>query len=357
MVSLVDWILHLAMAVTGAAYLAGVHERPDRRMVWGGLGVGFAASVLDVALLTWWAGGSMMHAARLMSWALFVHAPLIMLAAVYLMGPQRRRSRRSFVAMALVLIAVGGEAFLLAPYRLRVTHHEVRSPKLERELLVALVADLQTDQVGAHERALIRQLAASGADLILMPGDYLQVDDPLERSRLQQALRRAFIEAGVSAPLGIYALRGNVEGYAGWEALFEGWASPLTTSQRLELEALELVALDVHDSFNSQLEIAPSQRFQLVFGHAPDYALGVHQADLSLAGHTHGGQVQIPLYGPPVTFSRVPRDWASGRTEIGAGRTLIVSRGIGMERSFAPRMRFNCDPELVLIRLRPSEND
>ena len=70
-----------------------------------------------------------------------------------------------------------------------------------------------------------------------------------------------------------------------------------------------------------------------------------------MAGHTHGGQVQVPGFGPVVTFSRVPAEWADGVTSLSGGRTLVVSRGIGMERSYAPRLRFFCRPEIVVIDL------
>ena len=49
----------------------------------------------------------------------------------------------------------------------------------------------------------------------------------------------------------------------------------------------------------------------------------------------------------------IPRAWASGVTAIDADTTLIVSRGIGMERVDAPRMRLLCRPELVVVDLVP----
>ncbi len=83
--------------------------------------------------------------------------------------------------------------------------------------------------------------------------------------------------------------------------------------------------------------------------------LGPVEADLLIAGHTHGGQVRLPLIGPLLNLSRVPRGWIAGATTLAPGRTLIVSRGIGMERANAPRLRFLCRPELVVIDLVPSE--
>ena len=92
-----------------------------------------------------------------------------------------------------------------------------------------------------------------------------------------------------------------------------------------------------------------------MLGHAPDFALSPRvEGDLLLAGHTHGGQVQLPLYGPPLTFSKVPRAWADGVTDLGDGRTLVVSRGVGLERRTAPALRFLCRPEIVILELAPA---
>jgi predicted MPP superfamily phosphohydrolase len=72
---------------------------------------------------------------------------------------------------------------------------------------------------------------------------------------------------------------------------------------------------------------------------------------LVLAGHTHGGQVVIPLFGPPVTASRLPRAYAGGLHDF-RGIPLHVSRGVGMERGFAPPVRFLCPPEICVLELR-----
>jgi predicted MPP superfamily phosphohydrolase len=102
--------------------------------------------------------------------------------------------------------------------------------------------------------------------------------------------------------------------------------------------------LTLHDSANVSITIVDQEKFHIVLGHTPDFSLGRIEADLLIAGHTNGGQVQLPSVEPLLTLPQVPRSWASGVTEIKPGKKLVVSRGIGMERGDAPRVRFLCRP-------------
>jgi hypothetical protein len=89
---------------------------------------------------------------------------------------------------------------------------------------------------------------------------------------------------------------------------------------------------------------------RLVASHVPDVTrrlagLGV---DLHFAGHTHGGQIVVPFFGPPITLSDMPRSTVRGlfRWE---DHWLNVCAGLGMEGGHAPRMRFLCPPEICLV--------
>ena len=70
----------------------------------------------------------------------------------------------------------------------------------------------------------------------------------------------------------------------------------------------------------------------------------------AIAGHTHGGQVCIPGYGPIITLSALPCENSSGLSRY-HGVPLYVSRGIGYEGGQAPRLRFCCPPEVTLLSL------
>jgi predicted MPP superfamily phosphohydrolase len=288
---------------------------------------------------------------------LFVHAPLFLASVAWILArsPRPARVPVALCAVAAVaLAAVGIDAMLIEPRQLDVTHHRVESDRVDRPLRIALVADLQTDRVGAHERRALRAVRAARPDMILFAGDYAHHNAGTSLDALEARIHRLFHEEGLAAPAGVFAVRGDHEA-DGWERIFAGHgATTFEATATVVRDDVAVTGLSLRDSFVTDLEVAPRRPFHVVLGHRPDFALseGV-RADLLLAGHTHGGQVQLPFLGPIVTLSQVPRSWASGRTELPGGRTLIVSRGVGMTRGWAPRVRFLCRPEIVIVDVVP----
>ncbi|HEV7226187.1 MAG TPA: metallophosphoesterase [Pirellulales bacterium] len=271
----------------------------------------------------------------------------------------RRRSRRAALLLAIAcaaLEAVAADAFLVEPRWLEVTYQTLASDKLSRPVRLAIIADLQTDRIGDYERGVMTRVMAEKPDVIVMAGDYLQEYNGRRRGELRSKLRAIFKNLDFRAPLGVYAVGGNAD-LPDWPEIFVD--TPITTieaTESFDLGQVVVTGLSVKDSFSAATRLGPSDKFQIVVGHYPNYALGTIAADLLVAGHTHGGQVQVPWLGPIMTLSLVPRRWASGTTRLEGGRTLIVSRGIGMERGFAPRLRFLCRPQLVIVDLVPFQS-
>jgi predicted MPP superfamily phosphohydrolase len=99
----------------------------------------------------------------------------------------------------------------------------------------------------------------------------------------------------------------------------------------------------------------PADVARILLYHSPELmpqvaACGI---DLYLCGHTHGGQVRLPLIGALLTSSKLGRQYVMGLYR--RGRThLYVSRGVGLEGLSAPRVRFLCRPEITLVTLKGS---
>jgi predicted MPP superfamily phosphohydrolase len=311
------------------------------------LGFALFAAVLALGL-----GGGAFGTMRLLCYAIFVHACVM---GVVVAVQARRSSRAVSVGaftLAMMLAGIGADAFCIEPRRLTISHVHLTSARAPRALTIVALADIQTDHVGSHEREAFAAAVREKPDLVLLAGDYVQVRRA-ELGTERRALRAAMQEAGLAAPLGVYAVRGNVDP-SGWEEIFEGGPSvTFDRTRSVDAGIVHVTGLSVDDSFDSTLRVPASDRFHIVLGHAPNFALGDVQADLLVAGHTHGGQVRLPWIGPLVTFSSVPRSWAAGATRLSGDRWLVVSSGVGLERGPAPRLRFMCSPEIAVIHVEP----
>ncbi len=105
--------------------------------------------------------------------------------------------------------------------------------------------------------------------------------------------------------------------------------------------------------FDKALDDAPPNAFKVLLSHTVEdprdmAALGVN---VVFAGHSHGGQVRLPLFGPVITRSSLARKYASGLFEVD-GTLFHISRGIGTGKW--TEFRFLCPPEATYIRLTGS---
>lgn len=351
---------NLAMAVVDTSALVYlVRRRTTSAWVWACMASGMAALGLAVAGPVFLASEksavfSLFACCHLIAHGLFVHGPVVLGGTALVLRRARPWLALAAAVLATLLVAVGVEAFLIEPHWLEVSRIRLTSSKVASPVRIVVLADLQTDTIGPYERDVLRRVVDAEPDLVLLAGDYLQTRGG-EWEQLRGDLNHALGELGVSAPGGVFAVQGNIDP-ARWPEIFAGLpVTAVKQTQSFESAGLRVTCLSERDSFDPSLEVAGDDagRFHVVLGHSPNFALGRIEADLLVAGHTHGGQVQVPLVGPLITLSKVPRRWAVGLTDLPDGGRLLVSRGIGLEGGGAPRIRFFCRPELVVIDLAP----
>ena len=306
------------------------------------------------SLLAFVAGVNLWERLRLLFFVVFLHAPLVGLGLAWLLRGSAPRTGRTALVISLVLLAMALDGGFIEPNWLEVSHLTVADPRIPRALRLAVLTDFQTDHIGGFERRVLRRILAEKPDVVLLLGDYIQT-----RRSEYDAVNRQFHDLlaaeHFSAPLGVYAVQGNVDPQR-WQDAFTGLPiTILPATSTFEAGGVAFTGLAVDASFDPRLQLPrPGDGFHVTFGHAPNYALGTIDADLLLAGHTHGGQLRLPGIGAVFNLSLVPRSWSAGVTRLSDGRTLVVARGTGMERGRAPRARFLCRPEVVVVDLKPA---
>jgi predicted MPP superfamily phosphohydrolase len=262
----------------------------------------------------------------------------------------------------LLLVGLGLYAFWLEPASLQV--REIELPLLppgSHPIRVAALSDLH---VGSPYHGLpgLRRAVdltnASRPDLICLLGDFVTKGviggTFVPPEPIAQELAR------LRAPRGVLAVLGNhdrlVDGARVERALvgvgirvLEDTAAALDGPDgRFWVAGVSDMLTGRHDVARALAAVTDSVSPVIVISHSPDIFPRVPARPvLTLVGHTHGGQVSLPLLGPPIVPSRYGRRYAAGHIVEG-GRHLFVSTGIGT--SFIP-VRFMVPPTVFLLKL------
>ncbi len=284
------------------------------------------------------------------------------------------------VRALLVVLALGAACVLYGVlierrwYRLNRYRLDILPAGAPAELTVLHLSDLH---VVRRDRALTRFLASlPKPDVCVVTGDFLAEPEAVDRAvaavRPVRGRHASWFVLGsndlfVPRPLNYLkyfrksrkprrSARGlGPELIASLEA--DGWRYLHNERVLADIGDLpvELLGLDDAHIGWHDLRVAPredAERLGVAVMHSPDSApetaaLGY---DLIFAGHTHGGQVRLPLFGALVTNSHLPRRLVSGLSRIGRSY-MHVSQGLGTSK-FAP-FRFFCRPEATVLELRP----
>lgn len=272
----------------------------------------------------------------------------------------------ALAGLVLLLPApVGWYATHVEPFRLRVDRHTVLvDPAREGDdpVTIGVLSDLQTNHVGEHEQAAVDRLLAASPDLILVPGDLFH-GTRAEFARNEDALRELL--GRLEAPHGVYFVRGDTDHHDFAERALAGsdvvvlddeMVDVTVGDRRLRLGGNRLW-YGTPEAVSLRRDLADDAddgTIRILVAHRPDAVLDLgpgSRIDLTVAGHTHGGQVVVPGIGPLITMSDVPRAVARGGLHEIDGNAIYVSNGVGMERAQAPQVRLFSPPSVGVLVL------
>ena len=249
---------------------------------------------------------------------------------------------------------------------LNLVSYDIKSSKIDEDIKIALVADLHSCDYGEGQADLIRLIDNAAPDIVLLGGDI--VDDQLPQQKAFEFL------SAVSEDYPCYYVSGNHEFWsgkiAGIKADIKALGIKVLEGERADIEikgqSISLFGIDDpevgEDEFARQLkrcgDLIDETRFSLLLTHRPERLESylAYGYDLILAGHTHGGQIRIPLlvnglFAPDQGW--FPQ-YAGGLYNFDKTQ-MIVSRGATRQKIRMPRL-FN-KPELVMIDLLPDSNN
>ncbi|HEX7974884.1 MAG TPA: metallophosphoesterase [Anaerolineales bacterium] len=191
-------------------------------------------------------------------------------------------------------------------------------------------------------------------DLVAITGDFVTEDPECYVDDLAGALSK------LSSKDGVFAVLGNHDHWTDptvmRRALRLGGVSELcNTFRTLQRGAacLHIAGVDCSmvglDRLDQVLERLPAQGGAVLLAHEPDFAdrsAASRRFDLQISGHSHGGQVCLPLVGP-LFLPRCARKYPSGFYRVG-GMILYTNRGLGTAKF---QLRINCPPEITVFTL------
>ena len=262
------------------------------------------------------------------------------------------------VALAVLVVLVLVYS-LIEPYLVRVNDVTISDSRVPQKFVgrrIAYLSDIHCGPFLSVER--VRQVVdltnAQKPDIILLGGDYVLGGKGLIRPCVGEL-------AHLQAPLGVYAVLGNHDNWAGHDesvkALEDSGIKVLDNSGvwvaqddgRIRLAGVGDLWTESSD-LKPALGEATAKDYILLLSHNPQYEerADVSGISLVLSGHTHGGQILPVRLLAPYLPSMLHQRYVAGLYEKG-GTRIFVTNGIGM--TFLP-VRFMSRPEIVIVTLR-----
>jgi hypothetical protein len=268
-------------------------------------------------------------------------------------------------ALALLPIAVAFFALFIEPNRLEVVRDTIVIPTLPRNAMIRIAhfSDIQTAGMGRRDIEALEAANDFEPDMAVITGD-LTACGP--HPRIVAQLKRWI--GALQTKSSVFIVNGDSD--SDFDALasqFEHVTYLKDTGKEVALSGARLWIGGVDNKRRPPnpvycLKDAPAGATRILLSHNPDrfFYEGDWHAELGLAGHTHGGQVQIPFYGAPVTFTKLGRRYSQGVFKNAASDpdvpfkvdSMVVCGGLGMEGGYAPRVRFLRPPQVMLLTLR-----
>jgi predicted MPP superfamily phosphohydrolase len=303
---------------------------------------------------------------------------VIFLYSIY-KRPTSLEARHKKIFLIISILLLFGTTTLLwgsfiEPKIIVINKQEIDLEKIEEPIKIALIADIHAGpyKKTAWVEKIVKKILKEKPDLVMIDGDQIYNSEyrPEELNYLEP-LRQ------LAEQIPTYAINGNHEYGIGDGKSYENKKihnANLSKETQEKMESLGIIYLT-----NELLKINVNKQNFYLFGgdsvlagkldyknlenrnedlatiamiHNPLYLfINNHPAiDLTLSGHTHGGQIRLPGFGPIGRVDNfIPADFYQGLNNLPNGNKIFVTSGIGES---GPRARLFNPPEIALITVK-----
>ncbi len=266
-------------------------------------------------------------------------------------------NRRNFLKLlgASFGAAASGSYYFYELDWVRVERVVLKGPEKAGGFRIVQLSDLHIHGLGFREERALKALRKLKPDLLVITGDF--IDEPGGLRPMLSFVEEACMNRPTYGVLGNWDHwvkdRGGPSGEELAGMLCGHGVKILINEAEPVRDGIVLVGVDdphtMRDDVEKALGQVGSSEFKIMLAHSPEVVPKVKgRVSLLLAGHTHGGQVCLPMVGPLYVPSRLGKKYLSGLYRA-SGTTVYVNRGLGW--SIMP-VRVNCRPEITVIDLR-----
>ena len=253
------------------------------------------------------------------------------------------------IAIFFVIVAY---SFFVEPNRLDLNKYVIQDSQL-KGVKIVFASDFHIKTYGQKRLdKIVDMINTENPDLVLSVGDFVCGHMHYSTMPIEDIAKTL---GKVKAKYGFYTTLGNHDAWYGndevQKALEQNRIKVLGNENiKLNVNGKTLYIAGVEDLMTGKPNVYEAlnntKRPVIMLTHTPDMFPKVpDDVNLTLAGHTHGGQIRIPFLGPIFTASSHRDKYSKGLIEEN-GKKMIVTTGIGV--SILP-IRFNCPPEIVVI--------
>lgn len=256
------------------------------------------------------------------------------------------------ILFLVFVITLGFYSFFIEPNKMVITEYFVEDKALSG-IKVVFAGDFH---VKPHQKKRLKEIVeiinCQNPDIVLSTGDFPSGHTKFLTMPIEDIAKEF---RNITAEYGFYTSLGNHDQYFGTDYVKEKLEK---NNINVLYNSNKKVTINGKDVYIAGIQYKPkdisliekslqnTKQPTIMLTHSPDEITKMpNNINLILAGHTHGGQIVLPIIGPLFTASKYHKKYVYGFINDN-GKKLITTKGIGV--SILP-FRFNCPPEIVVI--------